>query len=767
MKPLLLATTMFVAIATPAFAQQEPAPEASQAGSDGTEIIVTGQKASRTLQDTPTSVGVTTAEDIADRNLTSVYDALAQTANVAVTADKQSFSIRGIDAFNVSGAGDGALASVYLDGAALPMRAVRAGPLELFDIAQVEVYRGPQSTLQGRNSLAGAVIIRTADPAYEWSGRARAQITDADGGRRFAAAIGGPIVDDQLAFRIAGEIGRSDGLNYGATIHDDYDPRQFETIRAKLMATPTALPGLKLIAGFLHDRHAWGGNTYVEFEAPYTPWDRVTLMNTPAHETVKSDIATLDASYEINRHLTLSSVTSYGQVRYDYSYDTDWSASAIGTGHAYEPTDTFSQEVRLNFDFARLQGLIGGYYSNEDGRGSYSEGTQRIVFSTIGLDRQLVAPPPAGFGLPQATANYVMDLYPGRGVQIDSLLVTPKQTRNKALFGDATWEFVDGLKLHAGFRWDHEKQDQALDQTVTLAQPLPDPASVPIAALRPLVAGINQIILGQVSSANNVQPPSTVSYSAFLPKLGLTWQATQDVALSATVQRGYRSGGSGTNTARARYFTYDPEYTWNYELALRTEWFDHRLTLNANLFRIDWSDQQVRVNLTPGNNYDSETVNAGTSRLWGFEVEALGRPTRTLTLNAGVGFTRTKFTSFNVDTGTQIFVATGNEFANAPRWTLNGGATWKAENGLFANINANYRSAAYQDALVQSSREVDARALVNTKLGWQGEHFGAFVFANNLFDARYVQNSFVNGDGRLLGVVGNPRVVGLSFEGRF
>lgn len=778
MKPSLLATTVLAAIATPALAQTAPTvastlPEAgaeagaaAEAAPSGDEIIVTGQKANRTLQETPTSVGVTTSQDIVERNLTTVYDALAQTANVAVSADKQSFSIRGIDAFNVSGAGTGALASVYLDGAALPMRAVRSGPLELFDIAQVEVYRGPQSTLQGRNSLAGAVIIRTTDPSYEWSGRARMQFTDTEDGKRFAAALGGPIVDDQIAFRVAGEISRSDGLIYGITTKSDYDARKFETVRGKLLITPEALPGFKLIAGFMHDRHVRGGNSYVEFDAPYTPWDRVTLMNTPAREVVKSDIATLDASYEIDRHLTLSSVSSYGKVRYDYRYDADWGASSIGTAHAYEPTDTFSQEVRLNFDFARLQGLVGGYYSDEDGRGSYSEGTQRIVFSTIGLDRQLVAPPPAGFGLPQATANYVMDLYPGRGVQIDSLLITPKRTRNKALFGDATWEFIDHLKLHAGFRWDHEKQDQALDQTVTLGQPLPDPATQPT-ALRPLIVGINQVIMGQVASANNSQPPSTVSYSAFLPKFGLTWQATRDIALSAIVQRGYRSGGSGTNTARARYFTYNPEYTWNYELALRSEWLDRKLTLNANVFRIDWTDQQVRVNLTPGNNYDSETVNAGTARLWGFELEALGRPARTLTLNAGVGYTRTKFTDFAVDSGTQIFVATGNEFADAPRWTVNGGATWKSDLGLYANVNANYRSAAFQDALVQLTREVSARTIVNAKIGWQNDRLGIFAFATNLFDAHYVQSTFVNGDGRRLGIIGDPRILGVSLEGRF
>ncbi|RZF57392.1 hypothetical protein EWE75_24850 [Sphingomonas populi] len=110
------------------------------------------------------SVAVTTNATITDQNLISAYDVLERTPNLSVNGNKTSFSIRGIDAFNVSGSGDGALASVYLDGAVLLETALAAGPLDLYDIAQVEVFRGPQSTVQGRNALAGAVIIRTTDP---------------------------------------------------------------------------------------------------------------------------------------------------------------------------------------------------------------------------------------------------------------------------------------------------------------------------------------------------------------------------------------------------------------------------------------------------------------------------------------------------------------------------------------------------------------------------------------------------------------------------
>jgi outer membrane receptor protein involved in Fe transport len=97
------------------------------------------------------------------------------------------------------------------------------------------------------------------------------------------------------------------------------------------------------------------------------------------------------------------------------------------------------------------------------------------------------------------------------------------------------------------------------------------------------------------------------TYQAFLPKGGLSWEVAPDKTVSAIVQRGYRSGGNGINPGRAQALTYDPEYTWNYELSLRTQWLDRRLTLNANAFYIDWTDQQVNVQLSENHDYKRRT----------------------------------------------------------------------------------------------------------------------------------------------------------------
>ena len=741
----------------PAWAADD-ARAALAAEAEDAAIIVTGEKQDRTLQQTPSSVAVATPETIADENLTGVYDALDRAPNVVVNGTRTSFAIRGIDAFNVSGGGDGALASVYLDGAVLPKAALATGPLDLYDVAQVEIFRGPQSTVQGRNALAGAVIVRTVDPSFEWSARARLQLEEKTGERRAAAALGGPVIGDALAFRIAGEVARSDGLIRNVNAGGDADRRTSETLRGKLLATPVAIPGLRIVASYMRDRHRRGG-FYVELDPPFDPADRLSTSDRIDVTEVRSDIATLAIAYDLGAGIRLNAISNYSHIRSHYAYDPDHGPDPGQVAVIDDPDKTFQQEVRLNIDRSWLKGVIGAYYLRDDNRGYFFGATQNLSLRRLGVDRSLLA-----LGLPQPVVDTVIGLY-GSGVPIVNSLDQPKVTRNYAGFADFTVPILARLSLRAGLRYDRESQRRGIDQRVVIDRPLPDPALYP--TLGPIIAQINGLLQATAAGATSFQPERTVRYHAWLPKIGLTYDVTRDLSLSATAQRGYRAGGSGLNQQRGQVFVFGPEFTWNYELALRSAWFGGRLTFNANLYRIDWKDQQVSVQLTPGSAFDRQVVNAGRSRLHGFEVELAGRPTRALSLSFGAGYSRTKFSDFDVGVGQLYQSAAGNEFANAPRWTLFGSATWRHPDGFLANLNARYRGAFYQDALVQTRRDIRPLALVNARLGWQGRHVGAFVVASNIFNVERIVSSVVDPDGRRRGMVSEPRLLGLSFEARF
>ena len=231
------------------------------------------------------------------------------------------------------------------------------------------------------------------------------------------------------------------------------------------------------------------------------------------------------------------------------------------------------------------------------------------------------------------------------------------------------------------------------------------------------------------------------SFKAFLPKMGLTYRWTDDLSTSFTAQKGYRSGGVGQNIGRASVYTYDPEETWNYEFSLRSQWLDGRLTVNANAFYIDWSDQQISVQLS-ANDYDTETRNAGSSHLYGFEIETFYRPSDSLSIYAGLGHVRTEFDDFVVETPTESYDLSGREFADAPRWSANAGFTYSPASGFFLNMNANYNSKSHSVVNPGSIAGLDpiigGRTLVNGKVGYETEHYGFYLYANNLFDEEYV-----------------------------
>jgi outer membrane receptor protein involved in Fe transport len=744
---------------------------AAEAPGGAGEIVVTGMKFDRTLQDTPESVKVYTSEEIERQNLVSIYDLIDRTANVSSTLSKSGFNIRGISNKNVSGYGFGTLATVYLDGSPLPSEAAGGGPLDLWDLDQVEILRGPQSTLQGRNALAGAIILKTADPSFDWHGKARAMITDADSEYRLAAAVGGPIVDDRLAFRIAGELARGDGFIKNRFAGGNYARTNSEAVRAKLLFTPTGADGIQIKLSYLYDRHFGNdGRGYTFSDVPDAWDDRHVEANRPTYNRMNTDLGTLDISLPLGGGFTLSSVSTYSHIKTFSIYDGDLRREDVSYGDYTTNQKTFSQEARLTFDTGALQGLIGGYYSRLKNPDTDSNSTFSLhLDQDLGLTNQVTSVLVSQFGLPlpaaQALARQARQIYPDR-VFISSQQLYSVDIETMALFGDANWEVAPGLKLLAGFRYDRERQKVANSNSVVLNTVIPNPAdyaSNPTLAM--IIRTVNGLLQAQVDNANSSGPESTTTYKAFLPKGGVSFEFAPDKTVSAIVQRGYRSGGSGVNPGRATTHVYDPEYTWNYELSLRTQWLDRRLTFNANAFYVDWTDQQVYVQLSD-NVYDYETQNAGSSRVWGFEVESDFDVTERLNIYGSAGYANSKFLDFQTTNGV-VQDLSGRAFANAPRWTWAAGLDWRHPSGFSANFNVNYRGAQYQNLREASAkRDLPARTLVNAKIGWANDNVGAYLVATNIFDEKYFDYQYENA-GRLQALFGEPRTIGLTFEGRF
>lgn len=723
------------------------------AGDAPGEIIVTGEKTTRSLQETTASVAVTTDTRLGQENILTIQEVYQRTANVSETYGASGFSIRGIDQRGVSGGGDAATATVFVDGAPVPQDVLSNGPTDMWDVSQVEIFRGPQSTIQGLNALAGAVHIRTQDPTFDWDLKARALISSFDT-TQFAIAGGGPLIPGELAFRISGEKRDSDGIIRNITRDAPENPVDSTSIRAKLLWAPASLPGFEARLNY-HHFEGQGGYVYAYVDRSVDDYfnDRTNPSDYPNSSDVTNDQFTLDLRYDLGGGLSLSALSTYTETDFTRKYDGDFSPASQAYSDIAGGADTFTQELRLNYDGDRLSGLAGLFYYNRD---QYRRSHQVTLVPTPG---PTIANLLTG-ALGAETAAQVAALYtaalPNIPVEYDSDF--PTQVETMAVFADARYRLTDRFSLLGGFRYDRERNKIGGEAIATFVGTLPDPAAY--GPLAPAFTAVNAAVLGLVSDANGSAPEGSRTFEAFLPKAGVEMAWTPDLSTAFVVQRGYRSGGSGFNTARSQLFPYDPEFTWNYELSLRSAWFDNRLTVNANAFYIDWSDQQTTANFGNGT-YDTHTVNAGKSHLYGFELELAHRVSRVFDWYASVGHTRTEFDEFVTDVGS-ITDLSGLEFPYAPKWTLSGGANVRLGGGFNANVNANYRSAVYSSVSIpQAETRVGARTVVNARIGYEAEHWSVSVFVNNLFDEEYDQyvNKYTN-----FAIIGAPRSVGVRLE---
>ncbi|MGC4029963.1 MAG: TonB-dependent receptor [Steroidobacteraceae bacterium] len=730
--------------------------------SDGLEeVIVRGEKIDRSLQETPTSVAVTTARRIEEENLLRLQDVYERTANVSETYGASGFTIRGISNGGVTASGNAPLATVYLDGAPLPTSVLYGAPTNLWDISQVEILRGPQSTLQGLNTLAGAVILRSTDPGATWNGRARIWLTD-EQEQIYSLAVGGPVAGDELGVRLAVEKRDADGFIRNTTRRTGEDSTDSLNVRGVVKWTPSALPDFDARLSYVSAKHEGGYMfTYVDTTVPDFLHHRTNASDTPNTGDVDLDIATLELGYRFTDKLRLQSITSWSDATERTEYDNDFTPLPIAFGTQGRDYTTWSQELRLAFEGKRLNGLLGAYYYHRD------QTFTNDSLTNVPTPLDTISAVLQGNGLDAATATYVAGLYgqalPAIMVDYDSR--SDMSVKTYALFGDGRWQWTDRLSLVAGFRWDHETNRTETGATSQFAGTYPDPGNfgAPGDPLWFAIAGINQAVAQFVAQAGAVTPPSKRTFDAFLPKLGLDYAFTKDLSAAFVVQRAYRSGGSSENIARAIVVPYDPEYAWNYELSMRSQWLDRRLTLNANVFYLDWKDQQVAVNFGL-NTYDVHTVNAGSSHVYGAEVELVQQVTPILDWYASVGHTKTKFDEFDVTLGSTTDLS-GRQFAYAPRWTLGTGVNLRLGNGFSANVNVNYRGSVFTDVLTaQNDWRVDSRTLVNARVGYETQYWAVNLFANNLFDEQYIQYDLHTRGAALLGA---PRVVGVTLEARF
>ena len=679
-------------------------------------IVIYGDRTTTDIDAATASVAVLGQQALSRPTVQTWTDAFRGMANVD-TGDwtESGFIIRGINSEGLTPGGVGTpLASFYIDGVQQTVEGTRRGLRGTFDAEQIEVYRGPQSTLTGRAALAGAVYLRTKDPEFARSGAA--QLTFGSDNRRQVGLAFGDALGDRLAYRISGEYSEKDSdLNYPSYAmydrYEDYIKDDYWTLRGKLLWLPGQDDSTRVIFSYAR---SFDGPTQNDIFGPN--WSSTA----PGYDARRGD--------------------GWGDILPDYYRGSPYYQTTLPVWQDVRETyvDNFGIEVTHDLsDFLRLTAQTGWTHSLTE-RHSINEGTPGEYLVVDGaFDQRLLSQELRLNYDDGAALRWVAGAYAAKEEQTafrDQTLASFQQSRNTAditnyaLFGEVSYEFAPAWRVIAGARLDRITQDQT----------------------------------AFVSDNGAVTTDTSTDFSdtVFIPKLGVQYEfgATQSVSL--IYQEGYRPGGSGIYVADGTQFSYDPESTRSLELAWRGRFMEDRLRVAANVFYQKWRDQQVELRRDPANWETSYITNAGESESYGAEVELAYAATDMLELTASVGLLRTEFKDFR--TASTDF--TGLSFAGAPERNIAIGFAWGADTGWFASGNLRAQSRMLSRLESAAPLELAGFGTVDVAAGYGWDNARLTAYATNLFDREYLTYEYGPG---AMATLGDRREVGLRLDYRF
>ncbi len=604
----LVLTTSGLGLATGAHAQSAPpqggAATAQTAAVNGDleiqDIVITAQKRSTSLQRTPLAVTALSGQALQDAQIRGLEDinGYVPAVKIGERSGTAQITIRGIGINNFVPLAESAVAlnlnEVYVS---RPV-AFLAG---LYDISDLEVLRGPQGTLYGRNATAGAVNFTTTRPTDDLSGYATATIGNY-GLFRVEGAIGGALVDDKVLVRVAAVRERRGGYGKNITTDKDVDDKDADGIRGTLVLKPTPTLKATIIGEYFKENDNSGGYHYAgEVPGETSPPFFLLFGGTvPSH---RRDMATqLDPIFKL-RTTAVTGLVDWGDGPFSVKSITGYrdqnsllrinlSGGDPGTYFLFgEPAHQFSQELQLHYDRKGISLTGGAYYFTE--HDDYAPG---VIFINNAVFR---APP-----------GYT------RGIEVGGL----QKTTAKAVFGEATVNITDALSVTAGLRYSSERKR----------------------LFNRFLADFRTPFTGDLLSAPRIPASKLPSrtFNSTTPKFGIQYQVNPRTLLYATYAKGFKSGGFAASTpdpiAAAGF---SPEKLTDIEGGIKTTLLDNRLRVNIAGFHYSYSDLQVQQINGPV----LVTANAASARIYGGEAEVAAVITPTFTIDGNASWTHARY----------------------------------------------------------------------------------------------------------------------------
>jgi len=731
---MFLTGTCALAATCPAWGQGNNAtaanaqPSAVQTKGDQNAIVITAEKRSQRVLDVPQSVSVISGESLDNQHAERLSDYLTRVPSANIVENQAGNSrivLRGINAGGV-----GATVATYIDEApfgsatGLANGAILAPDIDPFDLARVEVLRGPQGTLYGANSLGGLVKYVTVEPNTRDFGAAAElggeDVSHGDTGW-WARAAGNVPLSSAAAFRLTGFYRRDPGFiddpNHG---HDVNDGREYGG-RFSLLLAPTSR--LKIRGSVLLENIRSNGTNAVDldpvtFEPVLGSLDHLRVINEPNDIDYRLYNATVEYDFGA---VALTSASSYGTLDQKQIEDASSVYGALLTGALKMPLGAgvnqgmtqrrFTQEVRLASTHNDIiQWTIGGFYTHERNR------LAQDLYAVDGV---------TGATIPSLDGLVIVSL--------------PSRYSEYAGFANATWHIVPKFDLTAGGRWSHNTQSDVQDTSGLLA--------------------------GGAQSFGGHSSDSVFTYS-----VAPTFKPNANTRIYARVAKGYRPGGPNAVSPLApagvpRQF--GPDTTTNYEIGLKTQTDDHLLSLEVTGFLIDWKDIQLLAQI------DGFGVNAngGAARSKGIELTAGLNPTRNLSFFANGSYVSAHLTK---NTPAVVGGRDGDPLPYNPKWQWTVGAEYEQPVSValtaHAGLSWHYTGIRFSDFdPANGQRRLPAFSEFDAHAGLDIGRFRLDAFAHNITDKRGISNLGFFGDvkGDISAAVIRPRSFGLALGYRY
>lgn len=663
-------------------------------------VTVTANKVEEKLKDVPQSVTLITGEALQERGVRNIADLVREIPNLSSSfVYSNEVNFRGINASTFTNTNP---VVIYVDG--IPQSNRYAFDALLENVDRVEVLRGPQGSLYGKDAIGGVINIVTKSPKNDWSGQLGAEVSN-QGGKDLTASVSGPLVKDSLYLSFSGKTRSQDGWvsNSQAGMNPHADRSDEQRFNLGLLYKLSPDTQVRLNASRDDVANHWLAGGLAPLGTDYTSLTRDAASKARFDEETVTKTLTDAQSLSVQHKfggITLDAIATNKAVKIDGDYDMDWAVDPSYAGltqFQHSTIDTQTQEIRLSGGKTRETRWVGGIYFEQDKYRNTRYGGQ----------------------------------YPmGGGMVIDMDALSTTKSNTQALFGQVMMPVGQGLELTLGGRYQRIKKNFGVD---VYMQPV-----------------------GMTGLPPAISLDGSHTWSTFLPKAALSYDLSPQWKTYVSVAKGYLPGGynywpSSSVEAENRF---DPQTSTNYEVGVRSDF--GRLYLSASLFYMDIKDIHV-YSYDRGTNLIT-TSNAGKASSRGAELEASYLLTDEWEISGALGLTNATYDEY------PTAAINGNKIEKTPAYTARIGMQYTAGNGFYGRVDVRGQGKRYFNP--ENTFVDGAYATVDLKLGYKTGPWEFYGYVRNVADTSYLTAASAMSNGSLV-TFGEPRRFGAGVRYSF